>query len=89
MMDPKEIPKEMTDLKYLVMDCSEENIEIIVNLHAFFNDIQKVFHWLKTPNPMFGEIAPLKLMQMGRGPKVLQFILQAEWERDFGNDDGS
>ncbi len=89
MMADMKLPAELTELQHPVMVCDAEAIEIVVNLHVFFDDYQKIFLWLTTKNPHFGDIAPLRLMQIGKGKKVLSFILQAEWERDFGNDDGS
>lgn len=60
---------------------NEQFIEIISKILAFFDgDIKKSRLWLITSNPMFGHIPPLKLIVMGRGDKVLQFILKAEYE---------
>jgi hypothetical protein len=75
------LPKELTTLKHKVCLADEETVEIIVELHCFFNDCKKVAQWLETKNPMFGNIAPLRLMQVGRSRKVLEFIMQANHER--------
>lgn len=71
------LPKEITRLKSLGVDVTETNIEIIVNLHAFFQNYQKIKLWLTTKNLNFGNITPLRLMQMGRSHKVLEFIINA------------
>lgn len=56
-------------------------IEIIVNLHAVFNDYDKIYAWLYTKNLNLGGSAPMTLIQRGRGHRVLQFTQDAadEW----------
>lgn len=50
-------------------------IEIIAKLCKLFdNDYHKVMVWLEEPSHSFGYIAPIKLIKMDRGHKVLQFI---------------
>jgi hypothetical protein len=46
-------------------------VEIIVNLHAFFNDTKKVALW------KFGGASPMELIAKGRGGKVLSFIVSS------------
>lgn len=54
---------------------NEEFIEIISKILAFFDgDIKKTRTWITIPNPAFGFIVPLRLMMMGKGNKVLQYI---------------
>jgi len=58
---------------------TEEFIEMISRILDFFDgDIKKTRTWVILPNPAFGYIAPLRLFVMGRGHRVIQFILQAE-----------
>lgn len=40
----------------------------------FRNEQEKVYQWLRGKNPNLGDISPIKLIKMGRGHKVLQFI---------------
>jgi hypothetical protein len=71
---------------------TEEFVEMIAKVLTYFKgDIKKTRGWLVTPNPQLGT-APLKLMMMGRGHKVIQFIDTAadeggwkprEWELEF------
>lgn len=49
-------------------------IEIVVKIHEFFKDYKKTAAWITTPNPHFGNIAPIRLIGMGRAHKVIQFI---------------
>lgn len=58
-------------------------LEIVVNLHAAFNDFKKMKFWLETKNPNFGNIAPIKLIALGRGHKVLNFIINALDEGNY------
>lgn len=51
--------------------------EIIVNLHAFFNDCSKVSAWINTKNLNLGGYTPMTLIKDGRGKRVLQFIISA------------
>jgi hypothetical protein len=52
-------------------------VEIIVNLHAFFNDTKKVALWMNTKNLKFGGASPMELIAKGRGGKVLSFIVSS------------
>lgn len=63
-----------------LIEINATNIEIILRLHAFFQDESKVVSWLKTKNPMFGNLAPALLMARGQkfARKVLQFIDDAQ-----------
>jgi hypothetical protein len=55
-----------------------ELIDIIFALHEKFDDFDKMSFWLNTKNPHLGHIQPSKLILMGRGHKVLQFIRSVE-----------
>lgn len=55
-------------------------VEAVQNLHDFFDDNDKVAHWLITDNPHFGGSSPLSLFNRGRGHKVSQFINSAKME---------
>lgn len=37
-------------------------------------DAFKIKTWLKTPNPNFGGVTPARMVSMGRGHKVVQFV---------------
>ena len=56
---------------------SPEYLEIVVLLHAFFNDFEKMHLWLTTENPHFAHSTPAQLIIRGRGHKVLSFINNA------------
>jgi uncharacterized protein (DUF2384 family) len=43
----------------------------------FFNDDSKTRLWLRTPNPMLGNISPCDMMRLGRHDKLLRFMTQA------------
>lgn len=58
-----------------------EFIQIVSKILFFFNgNIKKAHYWITHPNLNLGGIPPLKLMVMGRGHKVLQFIQDAAEE---------
>lgn len=53
--------------------------EIAEALGEFFADEPwKITHWLLTPNPMLGYIAPASLILVGRAHKVAEFIRDAQ-----------
>jgi hypothetical protein len=55
-----------------------ENIANICNLvYQFFQDDVKTKLWLKTPNPMLGNVSPRDMLLFGRYAKLLRFINQA------------
>lgn len=56
---------------------SPEYLEIVVLLHAFFDDFEKMHHWLIFENLNFGGSTPAQLIIRGRGHKVLSFINNA------------
>ena len=57
---------------------SPQFIEIIARLAAYFqNDYAKTSFWLTTRNLNFGGQEPLRLIHMGRGQKILDFIEDA------------
>lgn len=76
------IPKELTRLKSLGVEVNETNLEIVVGLHVIFNSYPKIKMWLTTKNMHLGNTAPLRLMQIGRAHKVLEFI-NASLEENF------
>jgi hypothetical protein len=55
-----------------------ELIDIIFALHEKFEGTDKVSFWLNTENPHLGCVKPSKLILLGRGHKVLQFIRSVE-----------
>jgi hypothetical protein len=55
-----------------------ELIEIVCLVQDHFKDHGKTWLWLGTDNMVFGGISPLKLIAMGRGKKVLQYIKDAK-----------
>lgn len=59
----------------------EQEAEIRERVMRHFNDAEKAALWMTTPNPMFGNIAPVTMIKAGRAQKVLQFIEDAEKER--------
>jgi hypothetical protein len=55
-----------------------ENIANICNLvFQFFQDSVKTKLWLRTPNPMLGNVSPRDMLRFGRYAKLLRFINQA------------
>lgn len=51
----------------------------LLNLVAqFFNgDVTKTALWIKTPNPILGNISPRDMIRFGRYQKLLKFVLNA------------
>lgn len=82
------MPKPKPNPNQLVI--TEEFIEMIAKILDYFKgDIKKTRAWIITPNPQLGAMAPLKLIMIGKGSKVIQFINDAaedggwkprEWE---------
>lgn len=67
------------DIGKMVVD--EQFVNILKQLLIFFKgNVMKTRAWLVYPNPNFGGIQPLKLMVMGKGKKVLEFIEDAKEE---------
>jgi hypothetical protein len=57
---------------------SEIREEINRLLRVFFKHTpEKIEVWLNTPNLNFGGCSPNKLIQLGRGHKVLAFVKEA------------
>jgi hypothetical protein len=56
------------------IELTPQSVEIIAKVHSILKDRDKVWLWLTTKNPHFGYISPLKLINVGRGHRVLQFI---------------
>jgi hypothetical protein len=55
-----------------------ENIANICNLvFQFFQDEVKTKLWLRTPNPMLGNLSPRTMLRLGRSTRLLQFVNQA------------
>lgn len=71
----------MKKLKLPALEITPQLIEIIVKVAKIFDgDYNKTKFWLTTKNPSFGFIAPLHLLRIGRGHKVLEFVNLAEEE---------
>ncbi len=66
------------------MNLTVQDIEIIVRVHKFFQDYRKTAIWLSCPNLNLGNLSPIQLMQVGRGHRVLEFIIDAEQESQGG-----
>lgn len=41
------------------------------------DNLEFLFTWMQTPNPMLGGEVPLRMMADGRGPRLALFIRQA------------
>jgi hypothetical protein len=54
----------------------QEQIVSLIQEHMGWS-VDKALLWLTTPNPSFGCIEPIYLIQMGRGHKVLDFVKAA------------
>lgn len=62
----------------LEMKLNKVSIAIVVELHAIFNDYDKIYTWLTTKNLNFGGISPLYLINTGKAAKVVAFIQNME-----------
>lgn len=60
-----------------VIELTKTNIDIIIGVHCFFNDIEKVHFWLHLENPNLGGATPVHLMRSGRSKKLLKWINNA------------
>lgn len=49
-------------------------IDIIISLHVTLQSEKKVCAWLLTKNLNFGGLAPIHLINVGKGSKVLEFV---------------
>lgn len=58
------------------IEASPINVEIICNVHSFFNNFEKTALWLRLDNRNLGA-TPLVMMRSGRSKKLLQWIEQA------------
>lgn len=65
-------------MKNALYDAQE--IEIICRVYEVFKDYKKVYYWMVTDNLNFGGCSPSALIAVGRGHKVLEFILAAKSE---------
>jgi Protein of unknown function (DUF2384) len=55
-----------------------ENIANICNLvFQFFQDEVKTKLWLRTPNPMLGNMSPRAMLRLGRCTRLLRFVNEA------------
>lgn len=50
------------------------------------SNVQFLQRWMRTPNPMLGNVAPLDMCRMGKGDKLAQFI-EAAYELDRSPDE--
>jgi uncharacterized protein (DUF2384 family) len=56
---------------------------LALNLVAqFFGDEQKTVLWLKTPNPLLGDMTPRDMIRIGRFKKLRRFIQNALSENE-------
>jgi hypothetical protein len=82
--DPKYFKEAMTaatdpSLKHLQEKLDQNFLEIILLLGDFFKrDYNKMRAWLYTENLNFGGVEPMRLVAMGRGHVVLNFVKDAE-----------
>lgn len=52
-----------------------EELEIINLIQKHMGwELDKAILWMETPNPHFGCVEPMYLIQLGRGHKVLEFV---------------
>lgn len=51
----------------------------LINLY-FKGDNIKTRLWLRTPNPLLGNVSPIKMIRYGRQKKLLQFIKDSKEE---------
>lgn len=70
-------PTAFYELPAPIAEVNAELVEIILGVNTYFDDSAKTAQWLLTKNPQFGNIAPLRLIQIGRGNKVLYFVENA------------
>lgn len=54
-----------------------ELMEIVVNLHVFFSDYEKMALWLKLKNPCLGGLSPVQMLRFGREKRLLEFVDQS------------
>lgn len=67
-----------TDQQQALADANAALIEVRAYLEEFFhNDPEKIGRWMTTPNPMFGDVAPVYLVACGRWQVVLDFVRDA------------
>lgn len=50
-------------------------VEIITNVHCFFQNEKKTAFWMNTKNLNFGGVSPIEMINRGRGKKLLAWIL--------------
>ena len=58
-----------------------EEIERLL-MEFFRNDAEKVRVWMESPNPMLGWLVPNKMLEVGRGEKLLKIVRQSLAEND-------
>lgn len=56
------------------MKLDSDSVDIILSLHCFFSDVGKIILWLNTKNPCMGEVAPIDMINAGRGKKLLKWV---------------
>lgn len=52
-------------------------------LEFFKKDFKKASLWFEAPNHGLGNITPNKMIEFGRGKKLLEFIKNAKWENNW------
>lgn len=55
----------------------ETTLDIIVGLHVFFSDYEKMMAWLTVDNLNLGGCSAIDLINRGRGKRVQEFINNA------------
>lgn len=58
----------------MTVELTTTNVEIILGVHCFFNDIEKTALWLNTQNLNLGGVKPTDLMNKGRSEFLLKWI---------------
>jgi hypothetical protein len=58
-------------------------VEIILGVHCCLQDEKKTAVWMKTKNFNLGGFAPIDLILLGKGKRVLQFVNHAANEGGF------
>lgn len=69
-----------------VLSLKDEYDETLELVNTFFNDLEKSDTWMKTSNPLLGNISPLTMIACYRGKKLLKWIrIQLDENRRITN----
>lgn len=52
-------------------------VETLARVTDFFGDEAKARLWMRTPNPMLGDVSPNDMIAAGRYAKLRRFIIDA------------